>query len=369
VKKKPALGFSVQGEKLHILINTGNAERSKFMYHNILVPLDGSRRAEQALPVAARLARASGGTIVLLRVVNIANQFMSYVALEPLMTQQAIDTQLEEAKDYLEHLLRSESPAGVHTSILVFFGQPATNILSVAESYNIDLIVMSSHGYTGMTRWIMGSVAEKVSHASPVPVLVLREGKSPLAGLYPDGGSLRALVPLDGSAYAEAAIAPAAHLIAALAAPGHGALHLTQVVVMPGIEQLSYNEREAILQKARQNLSATVQEISEGLIANYGADLHLSITWSVTIDDDIAGGIVRMAENGEDAEGAGTFGGCDIIAMATHGYSGLQHWTLGSITERVLHTTRLPLLIVRPINIASKAHQLFNRSTMVKVSD
>jgi nucleotide-binding universal stress UspA family protein len=340
------------------------------MYHNILVPLDGSRRAEQALLVAARLARAFDGTIVLLRVVNIANQFVSYAALEPLMTQQAIDTQLEEAKDYLERLPRSESLAGVHTSILVFFGQPATNILSVAESHNIDLIIMSSHGYTGLTRWIMGSVVEKVSHASLVPVLVLREGNSPLAGLYSDGGgSLRALVPLDGSAHAEAAIAPAAHLIAALSAPGRGALHLTQVVVMPRIEQLSHNEREAILQKARQNLSATVQEISEGLIANYGADLHLSITWSVTIDDDIAGGIVRMAENGEDAEGAGTFGGCDIIAMATHGYSSLQHWTLGSITERVLHTTRLPLLMVRPINIASKAFQPFNQSTMVKVSD
>lgn len=340
------------------------------MYHNILVPLDGSRRAEQALPVAAHIARACDGTIVLLRVVDIANQFMSYAALEPLMTQQAIDTQLEEAKDYLEHLLHSKSLAGVHTSTLVFFGQPATNILSVAESHNIDLIVMSSHGYTGMTRWIMGSVAEKVSHASPVPVLVLREGKSPLTALYPDGGgSLRVLVPLDGSAYAEAAIAPAAHLVAALAAPGHGALHLIQVVVLPGIEQLSHNEREAILQKARQNLSATVQEISEGLIANYGADLHLSITWSVTIDDDIAGGIVRMAENGEDAEGAGTFGGCDIIAMATHGYSGLQRWTLGSITERVLHTTRLPLLIVRPIKAAPEAHRPFKQPTMVKVSD
>jgi len=55
-----------------------------------------------------------------------------------------------------------------------------------------------------------------------------------------------------------------------------------------------------------------------------------------------------MAENGEDAEGAGAFGRCDLIAIATHGRGGLQHWVLGSITERVLGATKLPILIVRP---------------------
>ena len=58
--------------------------------------------------------------------------------------------------------------------------------------------------------------------------------------------------------------------------------------------------------------------------------------------------IIGVAENGEDAEGAGVFGGCDIIALATHGREGLQHWVMGSITERVLNGTRLPLLVVRP---------------------
>src|SRR5579875_879883 len=351
-------------------MSTGNAERSKFVYQNILVPLDGSKRAEEALVVAARLARASGGTIFLLRVVSMSNQFASYVALEPLMTQQAIDAQLEEAKDYLDRLAKKEGLADIHSRTLVFFGQPALNILSVAESYRIDLIIMSSHGYTGMTRWIMGSVAEKVSHASPVPVLILREGKPPLAGLHPDGsGALKALVPVDGSAHAEVAIGPAAQLIAGLASPGRGALHLTQVVVMPSLEQLNSSEHAMILQKAKENLSATVQEIREGLIANYGSDLHLSLTWSVTVDDDIAGGIVRMAESGEDAEGAGTFGRCDMIAMATHGYSGLQRWMLGSITERVLQTTGLPVLIVRPTHMTELEHRAYDSAPLSKVSD
>jgi nucleotide-binding universal stress UspA family protein len=63
-----------------------------------------------------------------------------------------------------------------------------------------------------------------------------------------------------------------------------------------------------------------------------------------------------MAENGETVEGGGVFEGCGVIAMATHGYSGLQRWTVGSITERVLHATRLPLLIVRPPDGVTREH-------------
>ena len=326
------------------------------MFQRILVPLDGSTRAEQALPVAARLAHASSGTIVLLRIVNLTSQFVSYVALEPITTQAVIDTQLEEAKNYLDNLTRSNDLINVHSETEVIVGQPAINILSVVDARHIDLVVMCSHGYTGMTRWVLGSVAERVAHHSPVPVLLLREGKPLLAGLHPNGGStLRALIPLDGSVRAQAAIAPAAQLVAALSAPGRGALHLTQVVVMLG-GGISQTEREAILQQAKQNLNATVEEMRAGMIAAPGIDHRFSVTWSGTIDDDIAAGIVRMAENGEDAEGVGVFGGSDIVAMATHGYSGLKRWAMGSITERVLHATRLPLLIVRPPDVITREH-------------
>jgi nucleotide-binding universal stress UspA family protein len=328
------------------------------MFRNILVPLDGSPRAELALPVAARLAQASGGTVVLLQVFNPPEEYVSYVTLQPIITPLILATKLEEARHYLNNLTHSGDLASVHTETEVMQGEVAANILSLTDARHINLIVMSSHGYTGMTRWVMGSVAEKVARYAPVPVLIVRKGKPLLAATHAhDGGSLRALVPLDGSARSETAIAPAAHLIAALAAPGRGALYLTQVVIMPGIQTVSRSEQESILHEAKENLSATVEEIREGLVADYGADLQLSITWSVTIDDDIAAGIVRVAENGEDAEGAGVFGGCDVIAMATHGYSGLQRWALGSITERVLHATRLPLLIVRPPDVIVREHR------------
>ena len=139
-----------------------------------------------------------------------------------------------------------------------------------------------------------------------------------------------------------------AQLVAALAAPGFGALHFTQVVIPPVTEQVSLSERESIVYAAREYLSATVEDIRRGRVASPVAGLQLALTWSVTIDDDIVAGIARVAEEGEEVEGAGVLGKADVIAIATHGYGGLQQWAMGSITERVLQVTRLPLLIVRP---------------------
>jgi nucleotide-binding universal stress UspA family protein len=329
------------------------------MLKRVLVPLDGSARAEQALPVAARLTKTVGGTVVLLRVVTIPNEIVAYVTLEPVATQSVINATLEEARNYLERLTGSDSLHGVHTETEILLGQAAATILSVVDSHRIDLIVLCSHGYTGMTRWILGSVAEKVSQLASVPVLVLREdGPVPLSPLPQEGGPLRVLIPLDGSVRAQVAIAPSAQVLAALSAPAQGALHLTRVVILPEAAQLSQSEQEAIMQQAKQYLSSLADQMREGLFASPIADLKLSITWSVTIDTDIAAGIIRVAEQGEQDERTGGFGSSQVIAMATHGFSGLQQWVIGSITQRVLHATRLPLLIVRPPDMIAKGQQI-----------
>src|SRR5712691_4289975 len=157
--------------------STGCCIRRKTMFQTILVPLDGSPRAEQALPVAAHLAQASGGTIVLLQAVHPPNEYEAYVTLQPIVTPKMLETELEEARKYLRTLTRFGSLASVHIETEVMQGDAAANILSLVDGRHIDLIVMSSHGYTGMTRWVMGSVAEKVARYAPVPVLILREGK------------------------------------------------------------------------------------------------------------------------------------------------------------------------------------------------
>ena len=335
------------------------------MFQRILVPLDGSARAEQAIPVAARLAHFSRGTVVLLRVVHFATEGVPYPTVDPSTIRTIIDAELEEAKQYVRRMTRLSSLRDVHTETDVIIGSAATTILSEIETRHSDLIVMCSHGYTGIKRWVLGSVAEKVTHHAPVPVLVLREG----VGTPPHAeGPMRALVPLDGSVQAKAALVPAAQLVAALAAPGPGALHLTRVVVLPDEAKISTSERDAIMHKAKRYLGATAEHLREGLVASPVADLKLAITWSVTIDDDIASGIIRVAENGEDTQDTGVSGSSGLIAMATHGYSGFQCWTMGSVTERVLHATRLPLLIVRPQDLLDKGHPTPKVATITALS-
>jgi nucleotide-binding universal stress UspA family protein len=132
---------------------------------------------------------------------------------------------------------------------------------------------------------------------------------------------------------------------------------------MPDAAKFSQSEREAVMHKAKLYLSNTVEHIREGLVASPLNDLKLAITWSVAIENDVAAGIIRMAEGGEDTEGAGIFGGANLIAMAIHGYTGFQRWAMGSITERVLHATKLPLLIVRPQDMLDQADQTQDQAT------
>ncbi len=340
------------------------------MFKRILVPLDGSPRAERAIPVAARLARASGGSVVLLRAVSTHIEFWPSMAPEPRLAQTVVDTDLANTEKYLAGITTTPPLDGIPTEKVVLFGPPASTILSVAHSSHADLIVLCSHGYSGMTRWVLGSVAGKVVRHVPIPVFVLREEGPVPAGPHPDASRpLRVLVPLDGSSLAKTAIEPAANLIAALAAPAQGALHLVRVVkpVVSESEEKEPEGSEQFLYKAKRYLRSTVEHLREGLTAPVVADLELAVTWSVAVDTDVAAAIIRVAENGEDAEGAGVFGRCDLIAMATHGYSGMQRWAMGSITERVLSATKLPLLIIHPLDMTDKSHVSWDMSTLADI--
>lgn len=328
------------------------------MFKRILVPLDGSALAEKALPTAARLARASGGTVILLRVISPPVEYgygASYMIYTPLnVLEEVMEADQADARRYLEGVAASHVLEGVHIQLEVRMGMTVPMIFSIIDSERIDLIVMSSHGRTGFKRWFLGSVAQKVVRHSPVPVLLLRAHEAMTTGLLPYmERPLRVLVPLDGSVVAKAALVPAIHVIAALAAPGQGAIHLVRVVkvdTLPG-EVLGPEDKEHMLHRAKTYLQSVVGHIREGL----AAELHVAVTWSVALDRDAATGIIRVAENGEDAEGAGVFGACNMIALSTHGREGLQRWAMGSVAERVLSGTRLPVLIVQPQQVEAES--------------
>jgi nucleotide-binding universal stress UspA family protein len=149
-------------------------------------------------------------------------------------------------------------------------------------------------------------------------------------------------------------------------------LHLAQVVkpATPGNEEKGIDEgveNESMLHNAQKYLSSIIEHFHVGLVAPAVASHKLLVTCVVAVDDDVASALVRLAENtgnARDAEGAGVFGGCDIIAMATHGIGGIQRWAMGSITERVLNATKIPLLIVRPLDMMDKSNFIWDEITL-----
>lgn len=316
-------------------------KRGLFMFQHILVPLDGSSRAEQALPIAARIARTSGGTVHLARVVPPLIDYSAGLSPVSPANGEVIETMTATATAYLQAQAASPLLEGIHTSTEVLFGPAAPTLLEVSKAHGIDLLVICSHGRTGFTRWVLGSVARTLVHHALIPTLVLRQNEAATALLQSNSThALRALVPLDGSSLAEAALDPSVALISALAAPGQGALHLSLVVKAPptsGAEGSSNEFDAEALQHARMYLG----QIEERL---HSETRDLKLTHSVELDSDVASTLERLAEQGKDGE----IGACHLIAISTHGRGGLERWIMGSVTERLLSATNLPLLIVRP---------------------
>ena len=319
------------------------------MFQHILIPLDGSSRAEQALPVAARIARATGGSLLLVQVISPPPDYSGGWSPVPLVNEQVVEAEVSTATAYLQSLAASPGLSGLKTRIEVLSGLPVQHLLALTEAPGIDLVVLCSHGRTGFARWMLGSVAHALVHQCTRPVLVLRqdEASSSLARSE-RAGELRALVPLDGSPLAEAALRPAAYLTSALAAPGRGALHLSQVAkIFPTTADegfISELNKEA-LQRAGAYLSQTQEHMH-----SEEKDLHLSLTHSVELASDVASTLMDLAEHGKDREEktGEKSNPCDLIAISTHGRGGLERWVMGSVTERLLNTTKLPMLIVRP---------------------
>jgi nucleotide-binding universal stress UspA family protein len=320
------------------------------MFQRIVVPLDGSRCAEYAIPVAARLARASGGSVVFVRVVLPPVDFGKYAKRRATFWERKIyETQQAESARYLAGVMITHGGdlAGIDVEMGVATGIVPSTICMVAHSERAEMTIMSSHGESGLSRWFFGSVAREVSRQSTVPVLVLHE-RGGISYTSRTTRPLRVVLALDGSAHSETAILPAAHLLAALAAQGQGELHLLRVVDLPATEgRWRYQAHIDTLmrEQARQEAETYLKTIADRLLQGPLAELKLIITWSVVLSDDVAGAIIQEAEHGERAEHVGHG---KLIVMAAHGRSGLQRLVRGSVTEHVLGATRLPLLLVRP---------------------
>lgn len=315
------------------------------MFKRILVPLDQSRRAERAIPVAARLARATGGEIILTHVVVMPLEYATPIATSTYASPPVNDMDTV-AEDYLRSIADSAMLADLPVSTCVSFGPTAITILDTADEQGVDTIVMTTHGRTGVTRWALGSVAQQVIRHARVSVLTVREQGPSLVD--PHGSQpLRALVPLDGSAKAEEAVDAAARVVTALAGPGRASTLCLAMVIDPSYATIE----DAPNHLLRDGVVLYLERVAARMMQTYPG---IKVSWLALAERDVAAALARLAEQGVvDGVVAGESapGVSDMIVMTTHGRTGMARLALGSITERVLEITQLPLLAVRPLSM------------------
>ena len=316
------------------------------MFSRILVPLDGSDRAEQAIPVAARIARAANGTVILVQVTTFPSNFFTEGKYpSQIYSEDLIEEGKALAANYLENVSKKPELVDLKTETRVEYGDAAQSILAAVEPLEVDLIVMCSHGYTGFKRWALGSVARKIIPHSSVPVLVLRDGGSTLVAK-----PVYALVALDGSPVSEEVLAPVIQLMAALAPSEEKTLHLTHVVELPltygriGIHAYVNQMREEAKHLSQGYLAAVAERLTHGDVSG------LTVTTSLAVNVDVAEALVQVVQ--QQLLAGGHF---DLVAMATHGRSGLQRLLMGSMTDHVMSATKLPMLVVHPSGQSKQA--------------
>lgn len=352
------------------------------MFKRILVPLDGSLLAEQALPLAARIARASGSTLLLVRAINmLAESNRIYMAEPALFLPDMQEEEKQNASYYLLQMLNRTELKGIDVRTMIREGHAATIIMDVAREEQASLIVMSSHGYSGVKRWMLGSTTQTILRQSPIPVLIVREPEHKnMETTSSQDHPIHALVALDGSEFSETIIQPAAQMVAALAGREPGTLHLLQLLTpFTSPEELTTGKEapeismETRLVQAEEYLK-TIKQRVETLLQGVP---NIKVTCYVGTCNDIASSLVNIASSGD---GTDTNRPYDLIAVSTHGRTGMQHLLMGSVAEHILHTSQLPLLVVRPSQEAlermaaeevhiSKALQVSTNKALQKMAD
>lgn len=300
------------------------------MYSKILVPLDGSKLSEAILPYARSLAGSLKIPVELLVVIE-PDVISTFSDPKHGRYMDIVETDMKRnGVDYLEKVART-FPDALAATCSARIGNPAETILEQASEGEDTLIAMSTHGRSGVKRWILGSIADKVLHAARSHLLLVRsDGKGEVAQEL----SLKTVVvPLDGSHLAEGVLPRVAALakktkmevILLRAYPmAIQAFYVEAEAYMPDFERLSADSKA----EASRYLDEKVKQLqSEGLE---------KVSYVVS-QGDAADEIISMARQSSD----------NLVAMCTHGRSGVGRWVLGSVTDRVVRHCGDPVLVVR----------------------
>lgn len=291
------------------------------MYDRILVPTDGSDWAMAAANQAFALAKLGDATVYALSVVDLRH-FEDDLVGTPVEDELSIADQTAQAA--ADHVEQVGTEAGCRVRTYVQRGIPHENILQFVGDHDIDLVAMGTHGRTGLQRYLVGSVTERVLRRSSVPVLTT----------HLDGGQLptyeHLLVPTDGSEGARNALDHAIDIATAAGA---------RVTVLSVVDSRAFTggfETGPTLPDIREQLETYAEDAVDALqthVSEANVDVEGAVTVGLPADE-----ITSYAEDHD----------ADLVVVGTHGRSGLERLILGSVTERVVRTSETPVLAVTP---------------------
>jgi nucleotide-binding universal stress UspA family protein len=296
------------------------------MFKKILIPLDGSAQAENALGPGLSLAAAAGAEVILLRI-PVHKEAPSMAAaifdfLRPELTREEVRLQAER---YLKSVQQMQMGVDVPLKLLVHGENAASTIVDVAAAEEADLIVISTHGRTGLKRWFLGSVTEKVVRTADRPLLVVRSAAIPR----------KTMITLDGSATAEQALQPGL----ALAHYWQTAVTLLRVVEPLDDSDLPTPNRPPQEAAAiRDQLLALAQQEAEAYLQAVVAQQQQAndVLETAVAPGMIAETILDYAKNN----------GVELIALTSHGHHPEVRWAYGSVAEKVIHGSTGAILII-----------------------
>ena len=306
------------------------------MYSRILTPLDGSEYSERVLPYARSFAAGLSLPVTLLYAIEPDHPSISQSLNPRLHQHQTAAHRTQHVRAYLEPVAAGLRNAGLNVDTTIPQGDPATAIVEEAANDPGTLITMSSHGRSGLSRWWMGSVADKVLHLTENPLLIIHAAQQQAA---PEEAFERITVPVDGSELAEEILPHVAYLSAAMGL----AVDLVQAVpsqeeyyrylsIGPSEVSRATPPYEEYAQIVDGEAGSYLAELKERLTQQGGSPVETQLLHGPPADC-----IVDLA----------TTTANNLVAMTTHGRSGVGRLVLGSVAERVVRQSGDPVLLIR----------------------
>ncbi|HLW64707.1 MAG TPA: universal stress protein [Gemmataceae bacterium] len=311
------------------------------MFRSILVPLDGSAFAEQALPWAQSIANKAGAT---LQLVHVHKPMEPEVPEHQFLSEDWWTTELKtRQRDYLDGITSRLGAAGVKLAEpLIHQGDVAESIHRIVVEKKIDLVVMTTHGRGPAVRMWLGSVADRLIRVLPIPLLLIRPGES-TAGFDSERVIRHVLVPLDGTKLAEGIIQPALTFGECMDADYTLMRVINPVLTthdpLPDVAAGTLlrggfpQQPPALGTERRRKALEYLDEVAERL-----RERLERVRTEVVEDEHPAVAIVETAKRIS----------ADLIAMQTHGRHGVARALLGSVADKVLRSATIPLLVERP---------------------